>query len=301
MTCAFSKHRVLQPRRQQAKPGASAPVREVKKKKKKKKAAKPRARKYAKGTRDSDLIGDLFSDLDSSMRFTPPPPSQRGAAIHLKGNAPRPAQDTDSMPVAMADADGVYTSGGIGRLLAAAKQRKITNARRAKEAAARKKIDDAAAAVAETERLKVEGQERTASNQAAAASRAQHQAQRPPPGSLDAAALAENVEEQEDEMEGMEAMYPDDYEAIDGTSFRLAICDSAVRLTVKLPAGYPSACPPEAQVSFESAALSLYEIDPELQFLLEDMWIERDGSVLLFEWVEDIKEKIQDYLDSNTE
>ena len=47
---------------------------------------------------------------------------------------------------------------------------------------------------------------------------------------------------------------------------------------------------------FASKKITTCDVDSELDFLMEDIWIAREGSVVINEWVEVVKERVAEFL-----
>jgi len=257
----------------------------TKKKKKKKKAFVP------KRTDDRiSLLDDLFNGLDDSMKVKQEPANTNAPKklIHLTKEARKQREMESSLPVSIpvVTADGVFTKGSMERLVREAKKRKVRQAKIAKKNMQRKIEKEKKAAELEKIRMDEERKAREEKLKEAALQRQKHRDSRPT--ILDEDTRSENLEAQEDELEALEAMYPDEYVKTENSSTFKIVFPSKMTIKVHMPETYPSASPPMATLEQADGV----DVDEELKNLLEDMWIERDGSVILFEWLEELKEKL---------
>ena len=114
------------------------------------------------------------------------------------------------------------------------------------------------------------------------------------PRVLDAETRESNAEERSDEMEALESMYDDDeFERVDELSFVLKIRDDA-RARISMTEMYPSSEPPRVSLEFDSEKIAELAEELDLSGRLEDIWMEREGSVVLFEWIEAVKEALEE-------
>ena len=196
--------------------------------------------------------------------------------------------------VALADADGHFTSTGMSRLVLEAKARKLRQAKKAKEARARRKVEEAERKRKEADRLAAEKAARKTARAAAVARREAHRKNRTT--DVDASTLEENKSEREDEMEALESMYGEDDSFVrtkDGFTMRLS--DGRVVVRVRTPPAYPSSSPPEADLTFDRDDLSIAAEENDLIGKLEDIWMDGDGIVVLFEWIEWVREWLESH------
>eukprot|EP00939_MAST-03C_sp_MAST-3C-sp1_P000664 g664.t1 len=265
-----------------------------------------RLRQSTPANSDREIIDDLFGDLDASMRVESTTSTAR-AQCHLKRKPPASSSSTPSLPVAMADADGKFTSKGMEKLVVEAKIRRLREAKLAKEKRAREQIEAAKRAKLDAERKAAEMEAKKIARREAEERRAAHRKTRST--ALNAETLEANADERCDELEALESMYGDD----DGSfvkqrsggegadSFSLAMCDGALDVSVSLPRTYPSSSPPHVSLkwnvatnSSNSASTAAKIRDMDLPGLLEDMWMRSDGCVVLFEWIEAARERVEE-------
>lgn len=258
--------------------------RTVKPKKKKKKKT-PTIHKMTNDR--ATLVDDLFSGLDDSMRVKDTSSTTK-SLIHLTKEAQKQRKIEANAPVSLpvATADGVFTKCGMERLVAEAKQRKVRQAKIAREKMRKKREEEERAAQLERLRIEKEKDARIERLKRAAEKREKHRSLRVL--TIDEETKESNLEAQEDELEALEAMYPDEYVAIDKTRFKIMF--ENVTLTIQMPEAYPSNSPPDS--TYECIGGGGEAVDEEILHLLEDMWIERDGSVVIFEWLEELKERM---------
>ena len=252
---------------------------QTKKTKKKKKMTAP-SQKY-KNDR-TVLVDDLFAGLDDSMKVKETPATKK-TLIHLTKEARKQREIEVNAPVLLpvATADGVFTKGGMERLVMEAKRRKQKQAQIAREKMRKKKEEEEKAAELERIRLEKEKNERIERLKVEAEKREKHRSSRVL--TIDEETKESNLEAQEDELEALESMYPDEYVAIDKSTFKIVL--ENMTLKIQMPDTYPSNSPPVS--TFEGKS-----VDEEIIHLLEDMWMERDGCVVIFEWLEELKERL---------
>ena len=249
------------------------------KKKKKKKMMVPQKYEDHRGA----LLDDLFSSLDDSMKVKETP-STKKTLIHLTKEARKQREMEANVPVSLpvATADGVFTKGGMERLVVEARRRKEKQIQIAREKMRKKKQEEEKAAELERLRLEKEKNERIERLKLEAEKREKHRSSRVL--TIDEETKESNLEAQEDELEALESMYPDEYVAIDKSTFKIVF--ENMTLKIQMPDTYPSNSPPVS--TFEGIS-----VDEEIMHLLEDMWMERDGCVVIFEWLEELKLKLE--------
>eukprot|EP00940_MAST-03C_sp_MAST-3C-sp2_P002799 g2799.t1 len=236
---------------------------------------------------DSEIIDDLFGDLDPSMRVR----SENSTKTTTSSAQLRPKMNV-RMPVAMADADGAFTKKGMSRLVAEAKMRKQRAIRRAKAEKCERAIREKEVAMRAKEEAIALRETRRVARIEAAKRREIHRQTRP--RVLDAETRESNAEERSDEMEALESMYDDDeFERVDELSFVLKIRDDA-RARISMTEMYPSSAPPRVSLEFDSEKIAELAEELDLSGRLEDIWMEREGSVVLFEWIEAVKEALEE-------
>lgn len=232
---------------------------------------------------NASLVDDLFGDLDSSLRVVESSSSpQEASRIHLRTNPKVSSADADSRPVAVKDAYGAFTKGGMNKLVEVAKRRKATRAEEARKRLLRKKRAEKAAAK-EAERAQREAEIERA---AKAERRRTHRETRESPDALSKERVEENAEARTDEMEALEAMYPDEFERGEKDDvFSLTLCEGTLRVHCEMPRGYPSSEPPVVtKIEWKDGREGPDET--ELSEMLEDTWIEGQGNVVIYEWAE---------------